>query len=80
VAALPRSDVDATEAIGARIVEGIGAQRFDKDDVPLRLGISIGVAAFPAHAMSALTLFHRADEAMYAAKRAGKGRVAVYGR
>ena len=80
VAALPRSDVEATEATGARIVEGIGAHRFDKDDVPLRLGISIGVAAFPAHAMSALTLFTRADEAMYAAKRAGKGRVAVYGR
>ena len=79
VAALPRSDVEATAAVGQRIVEGVGSHRFDKEGVELRLGISVGVAAFPAHAESSRALFHRADEAMYAAKRAGKGRVAVYG-
>lgn len=80
VAAAPARDVDRTAELGQRIVEGIAAHRFDKDGIPLRLGISVGVAAFPEHAHDALALFGRADEAMYAAKRAGKGCVRVYGR
>jgi diguanylate cyclase (GGDEF)-like protein len=40
--------------------------------------VSAGVAAFPADAASTEQLLERADAALYAAKRAGKGRVAVY--
>ncbi len=80
VAAAPGRGVTRTEELGQRIVDGIATHAFDKDGIPLRLGISVGVAAFPAHAKDALSLFHRADEAMYAAKHAGKGCVRVYGR
>jgi diguanylate cyclase (GGDEF)-like protein len=41
----------------------------------LKPGISIGVAAFPADASDAKSLFQRADEALYRAKSAGKNRV-----
>jgi diguanylate cyclase (GGDEF)-like protein len=80
VAAIPGRDVEGSVEIAQRIVNGLRECRIEKDGVELRLGISIGVAAFPAHASDSITLFRRADEAMYAAKRAGKGRVCVYGR
>ncbi len=38
-------------------------------------GISIGAAAFPESAADAESLFQRADEALYRAKREGKNRV-----
>ena len=38
---------------------------------------SIGLASFPAQASDAEGLFRRADDAMYAAKRAGRNRVSV---
>jgi diguanylate cyclase (GGDEF)-like protein len=41
----------------------------------LNPGISIGVASFPADARDPKDLFHRADEALYQAKRTGKNRV-----
>jgi len=40
--------------------------------------ISIGVAAFPEDAQSPTELIRCADEALYAAKRAGRNRVVVY--
>ncbi|MBV8150626.1 MAG: GGDEF domain-containing protein [Candidatus Eremiobacteraeota bacterium] len=41
---------------------------------------SLGVAAFPADASTAETLLEAADAAMYAGKRAGRNRVAYYGK
>ncbi len=80
VAAAPGRGIEETREIAERIVAGVRERRFDKDGVELRLGISIGAAAFPDHADDARELFSRADEAMYAAKRAGKGCVRLYGR
>ena len=37
--------------------------------------ISIGVAGFPDHGDTLETLIERADQALYAAKRAGRNRV-----
>ncbi|BES69175.1 hypothetical protein RE428_01930 [Marinobacter nanhaiticus D15-8W] len=44
-------------------------------DSVVRLSASIGVAVFPDHASSADELCHEADQAMYAAKRAGRNQV-----
>lgn len=44
-------------------------------DTAVRLSASIGVAVFPDHASSADALCHEADQAMYAAKRAGRNQV-----
>ena len=41
------------------------------------LTASIGVASFPGHATSRAELFRAADDALYAAKRAGRNRVCV---
>jgi diguanylate cyclase (GGDEF)-like protein len=41
----------------------------------LEAGASIGIAEFPSHADGVDALLSRADEAMYAAKRAGGGRI-----
>ena len=40
--------------------------------------VSVGVASFPDHGEEKDALLAHADEALYAAKRAGRNRVAVY--
>jgi diguanylate cyclase (GGDEF)-like protein len=49
----------------------------DRD--PVRLTVSIGVAAYPENAESATELFSLADEALYRAKRTGRQRTCVAG-
>jgi two-component system, cell cycle response regulator len=75
LAALSGMDVEAASAVGEEIRSAINQHPFEKDGIPLRPGISIGVAAFPANADDAMGLFQRADEALYRAKSAGKNRV-----
>jgi len=58
------------ERVRARI-EGIYIPEFGN------LTASIGIASFPAHAASRAELFRAADDALYAAKRAGRNRVCV---
>jgi len=41
--------------------------------------LSIGIAFYPDHALDAVTLLNKADEAMYHAKRAGRGQYAIAG-
>jgi diguanylate cyclase (GGDEF)-like protein len=47
------------------------------DGTLLTLSISLGVAHVPQHSGDLRTLYHSADAALYDAKRAGRGRVAV---
>jgi diguanylate cyclase (GGDEF)-like protein len=75
VAACPGQGLEETAAVGRRILEAVATHRYVLEGVEVKPGISIGVAAFPAQAADARTLFRRADEAMYAAKRGGKNRV-----
>jgi len=75
IAAVPGDALAESRAIGEEIRAAIGAFPFEREGVPLRPGISIGVAAFPENAEDADALLQRADEALYRAKRAGKNRV-----
>ncbi len=77
IGALPGLDVAGACAVGEEIRRAIGEHPFERENIPLRPGISIGVAAFPQNANDAETLFQRADEALYRAKRAGKNQVSV---
>jgi diguanylate cyclase (GGDEF)-like protein/PAS domain S-box-containing protein len=43
-----------------------------------RVSASVGIAVFPAHGKTVVEIERNADTAMYAAKRAGRGRVVVY--
>jgi diguanylate cyclase (GGDEF)-like protein len=75
LAALPGLDAAAGALVGDEILGDINSHRFVREGVALAPGISIGVAAFPEDAHDALSLFQRADEALYRAKQAGKNRV-----
>jgi two-component system, cell cycle response regulator len=75
IAALPETDTAAGVAIGQEILEAVTSHHYERENIQLKPGISIGVASFPEDATDAGGLFQRADEAMYRAKQAGKNRV-----
>ena len=77
VAALPGLDLDAAGAVGEEIRRAIAEHEFEREKIVLRPGISIGTASFPESADDAKSLFQRADEALYRAKRAGKNQVST---
>jgi diguanylate cyclase (GGDEF)-like protein len=79
VIVLPDTGLEEAQRLAESIRQAIeGCPRLEGEDVDLsRVTASIGVACFPAHAVDAEGLFRRADEAMYAAKRAGRNRVTV---
>lgn len=75
LAALPGMDAEAGVVVAEEIRKAIGEHHFEREGIPLKPGISIGVASLPGNANDAATLFQRADEAMYRAKQGGKNRV-----
>jgi diguanylate cyclase (GGDEF)-like protein len=77
IAAILGANVEATRAIGEEMLAAVRAHAFVRENVTLTPGISIGVASFPENAEDHTTLFQRADEALYRAKQAGKGRVSL---
>lgn len=65
------------EVIMQRMIRRVGAiSRIGDREV--KIGASVGIALYPAHGNSLETLMARADEAMYRAKRSGKGRVSLW--
>jgi diguanylate cyclase (GGDEF)-like protein len=77
VAALPKHDSSSATEVAEEIRGSIARHAFVHEGVTLAPGISIGVACYPEFPAEAdpVELFRRADEALYAAKRAGKNRV-----
>ena len=65
---------DVADTIGHRIIEALH-QRMDLEGRDIFVGASIGVAMHPPLEGDINALMNRADQAMYAAKRAGKGRL-----
>ena len=65
---------DVADTIGHRIIEALH-QPMDLEGRDIFVGASIGVAMHPPLAGDINALMNRADQAMYAAKRAGKGRL-----
>ena len=71
-AVLITTDAEGAERVAERIVTTI-AEPFDLGAVRVQTGVSIGIARAPEHGADPDTLTQRADVAMYAAKRAGRG-------
>ncbi|OIQ92236.1 response regulator PleD [mine drainage metagenome] len=76
---LPETDLDAAADVAERLRAAVEAQPFGINAVaPMRITVSIGVAAFPAHADNAHALVAAADVSMYAAKQGGRNRIRRY--
>lgn len=74
LAVLPNTDLDGAVAVGERIRASVCAEPVTLDDhEPLTVTLSVGAAAGPADGLTGLV--HRADQAMYEAKEAGRNRV-----
>lgn len=70
-------DADA-ELVAAQIISALSESESFARWNSLDVKCSIGIALYPAHAQDADRLLHCADEAMYAAKAAGKGCYRVF--
>lgn len=77
IAALPGLSANQGARVAQEIWQVIADHQFEYEGVRLHPGISIGVAALPLDATDALTLFRKADAALYLAKRTGKNRICL---
>jgi two-component system cell cycle response regulator len=70
------SALEAAGALSERMRAAVEGHPFSHDGIPIPVTVSVGVASAPAAGLgSASSLVARADETMYAAKRAGRNRV-----
>jgi len=75
---LPETDEVGALTTGEKIREAIRSQPFAAlGEEPVPITVSIGVASYPAHGDSFQVLVEAADQALYAAKQAGRDRVVV---
>ncbi len=72
---LPGHDTESAARLAERIREAVENACIEKDSIPLKPTISIGVAAYPEDGEAVLALVAAADQALYRAKAAGKNRV-----
>ncbi|HWE61138.1 MAG TPA: diguanylate cyclase, partial [Chloroflexota bacterium] len=72
---LPETAMADALVVAERVLAAITALRVLEDDGSVRIGASIGVATVPIHATTRAELIRTADQAQYAAKHAGKGRI-----
>jgi diguanylate cyclase (GGDEF)-like protein len=70
---LPQTPVEPALQLAERLKEAVASEPVGGE----RITVSVGVAACPTHARDAAGLLRAADEALYAAKGAGKNRVTV---
>jgi two-component system, cell cycle response regulator len=74
---LPGADSETGAKLGEMIREAVETANLEKDGIPLKPTISIGVAAFPKDGNHVLELVAAADRALYRAKAGGKNRVSM---
>ena len=77
IAYLLEVNKDDAVKVAASICEAVRNHAFQKDDLRLKVSISIGAATFPADGMTAEAVAHAADEALYRAKKNGRDGVST---
>ncbi|MFL5755482.1 MAG: GGDEF domain-containing protein [Chloroflexota bacterium] len=75
VVLLPETDPTGAWVLAEKIRLGAGEIALEASGTPVRTSLSVGVVCHPDDGTTADMLMIRADEAMYASKRAGKDRV-----
>jgi diguanylate cyclase (GGDEF)-like protein len=71
---MPETDAAGAAVIAERIRERVKALRFDTGTGPLKVTLSLGIAALPDDARDKTALIERADGCLYHAKRSGRDR------
>ncbi len=77
---LPETPEDGALVVAKRLLQRVADMAIEvplgsEASISIKITISIGSAAFPAHAQSEAGLIAEADQALYAAKRAGRNQV-----
>ena len=75
-ALLPNTNLESGLEIAEEIRKKVDSMRFKFDDHTIRLGVSIGVAVAMEPNSQSIAILDRADQALYAAKQAGRNCVA----
>jgi diguanylate cyclase (GGDEF)-like protein len=75
---LPNTSRGGVLDAAARVLMAVRSNPITIDGRPITVSVTIGGAVFPQDAQELNDLFLKADQALYQAKRAGKGRVALY--
>ncbi len=70
-------DINCIERIAQRILDKI-AEPYQLDDEVFYISASIGITVYPEDSLDIETLIQNADQAMYAAKRAGRNRFSYF--
>jgi diguanylate cyclase (GGDEF)-like protein/PAS domain S-box-containing protein len=78
VVLLPQTEHDPALEVAERLRGLVAGLNFDTDQGLLSVTISLGVVMMSPDIPSLATLIDRADQAMYAAKQAGRNRVKMY--
>lgn len=75
----PETTKSGSSVLGIRLLELVENEEFPKTDClpQKRVTISVGIATYPDDTSDSKVLIEKADEAMYAAKNAGKNRCAI---
>jgi diguanylate cyclase (GGDEF)-like protein len=80
VIVMPNTDIAGAEIVAEKMRKVIETEEFypisEKQVTPVTM--SFGIAAFPTHADSKEELLSHADDALYAAKKAGRNRTKTY--
>ncbi|MFQ5893245.1 MAG: GGDEF domain-containing protein [Nitrospinota bacterium] len=78
VVLLPHTTASAGSRLAERLRELVGEFVFNHGDIPIQRTVSIGIASYPEMPVKdSEDLILAADMALYAAKRAGRNRVAI---
>ena len=72
---LPETDFDAAQLLAQRLCDAISETPIETSLGPISITVSIGVTCINRETNGLDMLINRADDAMYAAKRAGRNRV-----
>ena len=76
VVVLPGEGLEGSRIVAEKINEAIRGRPFGEFEIPVT--ISIGVAVYPEHGETMSLLLKHADQALFAAKRAGRDRAVVF--
>ncbi len=73
-----KTDTKGAKKIAERVRKNIKAHDFKVEGHLLKVTVSIGIASYPADVTSGDELVEKADQALYAAKKGGRDRTALY--